>query len=263
MKPRRAKKKFEKLVLIVAGALIVVFAVFYFRHELRNFFSTNIQRLSSTIWRSGNKTADGFSSVPVAFKSKQSLFDDNRALSEKLRELEADLADRELLLRENAELKEILNRKPPEENFILAVVLSKPNRSLYDTLIIDLGATEGLVVGSRVFAYGDILIGQVAEVYDKTSKVRLFSTPQEKTEIVLPESNVFLEMIGRGGGNFEISIPRDLNVEVGTEVSSTGIRSYVLGKIEKIISDERDPVAKVLVQSPVNIFELKFVQIEI
>lgn len=262
MKSHRAKKKFEKLFLIGVGFLIVIAAVFYFRNQIRNLLSGAFQSLSVPIWRSGDGMDSGLSGVVSWFKSKQSLFEDNRILIERVRELEASLVDREIIQAENSELKEILNRKPAEENLILGAILAKPNKSPYDSLVVDLGAEAGLVVGNRVFAYGDILIGQVSEVYDETSKVELFSTPGYKMEAVLSEVNVFLGMTGRGGGSFEISVPRNMPIEIGQDVFTAGIRPYPLGTIKEIISDERDPIQKALIQSPVNIFELRFVEVE-
>ncbi len=262
MKSRRAKKNFGKIFSLALAVLIVAGLFFNFRSGVKGFFSEVLLSVSRPFWRSGHKAGGSFSSLLARFKSARSLFDDNKVLAEKLREMEARLADRNIIWEENLKLKEILNRHPAEENFILAVVLAKPNRSPYDTFIIDVGAQDGVLAGQRVFAYGDILIGELAEVYDKTSKVKLFSTPGEKTEVVLSGSDIYLEAIGRGGGNFEISVPRDLPIEINQELSIAGLRPYVLGKVEEIISDERDPIKKILIRSMVNIFELKFVQVE-
>ena len=51
--------------------------------------------------------------------------------------------------------------------------------------------------------------------------------------------------------------------EKGDEVVLPGITPYVLGIMETTISDPRDPFAKTLLTSPVNIQELKFVEVEI
>src|SRR3989344_369735 len=277
MKSRRAKKNFGKIFYLALLILIVAGLFFNFRSPIKGFFSEVLQAVSRPLWRSGHKAGESFSSLLAWFKSTRSLFDDNKALTEELRELEARLADRNIIWEENLKLKEILNRHPAEENFILGVILAKPNRSLYDTFIIDVGAQDAVLPGQRVFAYGDILIGELAEVYDKTSKVKLFSTPGEKTEVVLSipptpgvgasftpgvGGAVTMTAIGRGGGNFEISVPRDLPIEIDQELGIAGIRPYALGKVKEIISDERDPIKKILIRGMVNLFELKFVQVE-
>ena len=69
-------------------------------------------------------------------------------------------------------------------------------------------------------------------------------------------------MIGRGGGNFEMILPRDFILEKGTEVVLPVITPYTLGIVQTILSDPRDSFQKALLASPVNIFELKFVEVE-
>jgi len=72
-----------------------------------------------------------------------------------------------------------------------------------------------------------------------------------------------MEVAGRGGGNFEMIVPRDFTIVKGDVALLPGIFPYVLGVVEIIISDPRDPFIKALLVSPVNIQELKFVEVEI
>jgi len=57
-------------------------------------------------------------------------------------------------------------------------------------------------------------------------------------------------------------LPRDFVLEKGNEVVLPGITPYTLGVVETIISDPRDSFQKALLVSPVNIQELKFVEVE-
>ncbi len=174
----------------------------------------------------------------------------------------AETANYSSILDENLKIKEVLGRKDGETRMVLAGILSKPNRSPYDTLIIDVGTEHGIVSGQRVFALGNIPIGSVSFAYPASSKVVLFSSPGEKTEAVLSTKDVFVQLIGRGGGNFEMIMPRDFILEKGVEAVSPGLTPYVLGIVAGIISDPRDAFQKVLLRSPVNIQELKFVTVE-
>src|SRR3989344_1361435 len=167
------------------------------------------------------------------------------------------------ILIENINLKEILGRKNEKTAMILAAVLSKPNQSPYDTIIIDAGTKQGLKTGDVIFALGNIPIGRVSNVYPNSSKVILFSNSGEKMQVVISGKDVFMEVVGRGGGNFEMILPRDFILVKGDQVVLPGITSYVLGIVETIISDPRDPFVKALLVSPANIQELKFVQVEL
>ncbi len=210
----------------------------------------------------GNSVGGKFSSVGSFFSSKKSLTLENEELKRQIESKTAELLNYHLLLDENNALKEILGRKKEEVPLVLASILSKPNQSPYDTLIIDLGDNKGIKVGSMVFASANIPIGRVAAVYSYTSKVVLFSSPGQRTEVVTPVNDIFTEAVGRGGGNFEIQLPRDVSLEKGTEVTLPGINSYVLGIVEDVASESRDSFQKILIVSPVNIQELKFVQVE-
>ncbi len=57
-------------------------------------------------------------------------------------------------------------------------------------------------------------------------------------------------------------MPRDFILEKGIEVVLPGITPYTIATVQTIISDTRDSFQKVLLLSPVNIFELKFVEVE-
>ena len=213
------------------------------------------------VWAGGNKLWGQFSALQIYFNSKGNLLEENEALKRKLDIQNALLAGYDVFLDENNNLKNILGRKQDGMNLVLAGILSKPNQSPYDILVIDAGEKEGLGKGNLVFAEGNIPIGRITEVFPGTSKVTLFSTSKEKTEVVISGRDVFMQVTGRGGGNFEMILPRDFKIEIGTEVVLPGISSYVVARVETIISDPRDAFAKALLVSPVNIFELKFVQV--
>ncbi len=208
------------------------------------------------------------------FAFKSSLYSENENLKRTLNENEASMANYNSILAENISLKEVLERKDAATSFILAAILSKPHQSPYDTLIIDVGGKQNLQKDSLVFAEGNVPIGRISEVYPDSSKVVLFSNSGEKTQVVTtskpvqPDADrssgqVFFEVMGRGGGNFEMIIPRDFKLTKGDEVALPGITPHVLGVVETIISDPRDPFVKALLVSPVNIQEIKFVQVKI
>jgi cell shape-determining protein MreC len=161
-------------------------------------------------------------------------------------------------------------------------------------LLIDAGTTQGIKIGETVFALGDVPIGSISDVYPNSAKVVLFSNPGTTTQVIIPSAssaldtsvtststgstsspqtstgqatkissgNVSTQIVGRGGGNFEIVIPKDSVLQEGAQAVLPGINAYVLGIVQKVISDPRNSVTKVLLTSPVNIEELKFVEVQ-
>ncbi len=272
------RNKFFKYILFFVALLVLI----YFRSGI--FYG--LSYVSSFIFRPvlvlGNNIGEKLSNSGSYFYSKNSLLLENENLKSKLNEQEVRISNYNSILAENLKIKEILGRLPTGQagknekvNMILAGILSKPNQSPYDTLVIDIGVREGILLGQKVFALGNVPIGRIAEIFPSSSKVILYSSPGEKTEIVIggrPTLNAFgiadaggdtfMQIIGRGGGNFEMVLPRDFILEKGTEAVLPGITPHVVGIVQMIISDPRDSFQKALLVSPVNIQELKFVEVE-
>jgi cell shape-determining protein MreC len=273
------KKLQKKRFINISLGVIVLVVLFFFRTAVFNGLSYASQKIFSPVLVAGNSVGQKWGSIGAYFISKNSLFSQNQKLLSELDENNARMINYNSLLAENASLKEILNRKNIKTTMTLAAILSKPNQSIYDTLTIDVGESEGVKVNNVVFAFGDMPIGRVSAVYPNSSKVILFSTPGEITEGLISSAaagqagnpastsaslggNSFLELTGRGGGNFEMLLPRDLTLQKGDQILLPGINNYVLAIAETVISDPRDPFTKALLRSPVNVEGLKFVQIE-
>ncbi len=252
----------RKKIGVIALAVFLLAVIFIFRAPIANSFKVAAHAVFRPFLSLKNGVMGGFASYGSNLQSKKTLIAENEALKRKAEEERISALDRGILLDENIKLKEILNRAKEERNLILGVILSKPNQSLYDTLIVDAGENAGVKKGSRVFAYGNVLIGEVSDVYGSSSNIKLFSTSGEMLRVIVDGTGIYAETTGKGGGNFEITLPRDIAVENGTTLSVPGITSQVVAAIEEIISDPRDPFQKILAISPVNVQELKFVQIE-
>jgi len=276
------RKTQRKKLSRVAITTLIIFTLFYFRHGIWNSLSHVFSGIFRPVWIVGNYTGDRLGNLGSYFSSKNALYQENSDLKSQLREFEAKISNYNSLLAENISMKEILGRKDEKTTFVISAILSKPNKSPYDTLIIDAGSESGITKGSLVLARGDIPIGRIADVYPAESKVVLFSTSGEATNVVIssakgnsiiPDSeesisnneskSIFAEAVGRGGGNFEIVLPRDFSPTKGDEASLPGITPRVLGVVQKVISDPRDPFIKALLTSPINIQSLRFVEIEI
>ncbi len=210
----------------------------------------------------GHKVGSGVGGIGAYFSSKKSLSEENLILRSKLAEEEASILNYNTILAENASLKEAFGRKSENKKLILATILAKPNQTPYDTLLVDAGTNDGLKTGNLVLANGNIPIGKIAETYADSSKVILFSNSGEKTQTLIKDG-VAVDLVGRGGGNFEMILPRDFMIAKGDQAVLPGISSYVLAVMETVISDPRDAFEKALFVSPVNIQQIKFVQIEL
>jgi cell shape-determining protein MreC len=252
------KIKRQKYFKIALGIVILV-VLYFFRSGIFDRFSFASQGIFHPVLVLGNNLGGKLGNISSFFASKNSLYLQNQNLQSQLDIDRAQMSNYNSVLADNESMREILGRKNSKDNMVLAAILAKPNQSIYDTLIIDAGIAQGIKEGDAVFAFGNMPIGRVALVFGNTSKVILFSNSGEKTQAAA--NNVFIEIVGRGGGNFEVDLPKDFNMQAGDQIVMPGINPYVLAIAEKIISDPRDPLTKVLLSSPVNIEELKFVEV--
>lgn len=256
------KLKRSKYLKLALGGVALFFLV-YFHSGIFYGFSVVAHTIFRPVIILGNGIGGKFSNLGSSFSDKETLLRENEELKSRINSIEARVANYNTVLDENVKLKEILGRKKDQSTLVLANILSKPNQSLYDTLVLDVGAGSRIQTGDLVFAFGSLPIGRIDTVYDNSSKVILFSSSNEKTNAVISGKDIFVEAVGRGGGNFEILLPRDFLIEKGAEVTLPGINSYLLGIVEDVISDQRDSFQKILITSPVNIQELKFVEVGI
>lgn len=256
---KKNKRRESKKILL--GLIIFIF-LFYFRASIFSGLSYVGLGVFRPIISAGNNFGGKFKSINAYFSSKDFLYRENEDLKLKLDQDRENRSNYDSVVAENAELKDILGRKKEDKNMILSVVLSKPNQSLYDTLLIDTGSDHGVKVDDKVFASGNIPIGTIREVYPSSSKVVLFSNNGEVTQVIVSGKNVSMELVGRGGGNFEMTMPRDFTFLKGDQVVLPSIDANVVAIVETIISDSRDAFQKAILVSPINFQQLKFVEVE-
>ncbi len=249
------RKKSGKLFWFVLVVLII-----FAYPKINNLFSGVFKSALDPFWNNDKKQEEKSLNFFGFFSAKEKLLSANEQLEKDLSEAEMMLADRNLLLKENLELKDIMGRLATN-NMILASVLAKPNASLYDTAIIDAGSNLGIKVGDKVFVLGNILVGEIAEASKNNSTVKFYSSFKEEVSVMVGLYNIEATAVGRGAGNFEIKLPRDIDIKVDDPIFIAGTEARVLGNVSEIIFDPKDPFQLVLIKSPVNLFELKWVQI--
>ena len=251
---RKKINKRSKIIIFIV-LFLVIFYLFYLFDGFLNIFG-------KPIWKVQNNIINKVDNSGYIFRSKSSLFYENENLLKENTDLKISMIDYQTIKKENIELKELLGYIPTDNNFILSSILTKPNHSPYDTMIIDIGENLGVEEGSVVYFNTNIPLGKINKVYENTSLVTLFSNSGEITEGVIDGSNASVELIGRGGGNFEMNIPYDLPVENGTLVMSPGMNLEVIAIVDSSISLPSDPIKKVILRSPVNIQNIKWVEVK-
>ena len=256
------KKEKRKNISRITLCVLLLIVFFYFRNGIFSGISKVSEIVFHPILVLGQSAESKIGGIGSYFVSKNSLYNQNQKLQAEVDFNNARNSNYDSVVADNASLKEILGRKDPKTPMTLAAILEKPNQSPYDTLLVDAGTAEGIKIGNTVFALGDVPIGRISDIYQDSAKVVLFSNPGETTQASTEGSNTSMQLVGRGGGNFEIIMPKDFVLQEGAQVVLPGIHPYVLAIVQKIISDPRNPFTKALLISPVNIQQLKFVEVE-
>ncbi|GEM_PF-1121129 len=190
--------------------------------------------------------------------SKRALISKVTALQTTLSSYDAEISTLTQLQSENAALKQELGRTPAPTG-ILATVLTLPNRNFYDTMTIDAGSAEGIKKNMTVYAFGSVALGTISSTDTHTAIVYLYSAPGQQTSGTAVGSSVAVTLIGRGDGEYEVDLPRDVPFTVGDVISSQTTTPATLATIEKIVTDPRDPFQRLLAKAPVNLQALKWV----
>ncbi|HRH31094.1 MAG TPA: rod shape-determining protein MreC [Candidatus Paceibacterota bacterium] len=253
-------RSYRKRIVGVLAVVVVVVGIFFVAVGPRQTLAA-IASVGNSIFKVKRSAGQGISEGLELSKSKSTLINEKSELDEKVKDLEAKLAALPTLLDENAKLTEMLARKKEGVQLIMARILIKPSESIYDTIVVDAGTEEGIVVGAKVLARGDTPIGTVAEADQHSAKIKLFSTSGEITKAVIVGKDIFIDLKGQGGGTFETTLPRDIVIEKGTTVATLD-SGETIAFAEESLADSRDPFQRVLFRSPVNIFELRFVGVE-
>ena len=181
--------------------------------------------------------------------------------------LEAKIADRDLLYRENIDLKARLGRPSPlsGEGRVLAAVLMRPPAIPYDTLLIDAGVKDGIAEGDLVYAGGSLLIGKISAAGGRDARVMLFSAPEGSLELTLipsasPASGIPVSVTGEGGGSFTAEVPAGSMAAAGDYLKLPGIDDSVVARVARVERHE-DGTARLHAHLPINPFELRYVEV--
>lgn len=195
-----------------------------------------------------------------AITSKNSVETENQNLKNQLAQVQASIDRNKLLTQENSELKELLGRHSKNSS-ILTTVLSKPPMSLYDTLVVDVGSSDNVAVGDKVFALGFVPIGTIHSVNLRTSTVQLFSSSGQKVNVNIGK-NIQTSAEAQGGDNFLIKLPKGTEIAEGDLISAPSIGAEIFGHVESVDTTENDPFLYVRFTLPINMSELHFLQID-
>lgn len=241
--------------------VLFLLAIFILGVLFFSLFGNLITRAISPLWRGENAISRSFSHVGEYFHTRGALIQDNLSLREKVSSLELELSALALSRSETERLLNLLGRQV-SGNGVVVSVLTHPPQSPYDLLVVDAGERDGIAQGSKVFLPEGPEVGIVSQVFSDFARVKLLSSSGEKTQAVLERGEVPVEVLGQGGGNFKIVVPRETEVEVGDRILSGDLQASLIAIVSEVDLEPTDSFKEIFAKSPTNIFSVRFLTIK-
>lgn len=259
-KPKSSVKKVLSITALVAGLLISI--QFFFPQALTSAVITTAKPL----WMIRSGVGNSFSGFFGLFSRTSTLRKENESLREELYALKVREAEFNQIKIEYEDLRAFLGDTASSTSanmngMILARVLSKPPFTPYDSFVVDKGSDVGVVVGDLVYANNALVIGRISAVTSRASFVRLFSSGGETLEFFVSRTGVSVAVSGKGGGNFELYMPKDFDIVVGDTLSEPSHEMGIVATVYAIDETSQNSFKKVYARVPTTIFQSKSVLI--
>lgn len=253
------KRKQKRLQVAILFALLL-FLLLILKTPVSNLLGGAFHVVGAPFWSARLSVMEWFHEEKALVASKKSLLKENDELKDIIDRTALDAYSYTLLRQENDMLKEKFGRKP-EKEFLLARVLATPGQSPFDTLVIDAGTAEGVSSGMRIFTDGDFVIGEVTSVFHHSAVVTLYSSSGTELAVELVASSTPATLYGQGGGNFLITLPRGVPVSVGDLVDIPALAPEYAAVIDAVNRPEGESLQYIYLKLPVNVYQLKWVYV--
>jgi cell shape-determining protein MreC len=111
-------------------------------------------------------------------------------------------------------------------------------------------------------ADSDTLLGEISQSFKNTSTVLLYSTSEHQTPVLIGTSSLQALAVGRGGGTYEIKLPRNTGVAVGDMVVFASSSAKIMGKIEVINTSATDSFERALFKNLIDVSAISLVTVQ-
>lgn len=191
---------------------------------------------------SSNTVSDFFYTIAKidSFKSdNEKLQEENRALRLEAFQLQETKRENETLRRQ-LKFKESLCGGSDCINFKMGRIISRSSDGYGEFVIINLGKKEGARVNQAVTAEGGVMIGKITEVFDRSSKVMLLTSPESSINCLTQTTRANGLVRGKYGTGIKLEmidqseelLPGDIIITSGLEAEIP--KGLMMGKIQNI-----------------------------
>ncbi len=238
--------------------IILIIIIFFVNFIFPNFFPNFAFYLYSPVWYLSS-IAENQTNYFV-LKPNTEILKENFKLREKNDEITRELSALNDLKIENIKLAGFFD--PIKKDGLIASILAKPNVSIYDTIIIDIGENKGVEVGDFIAIANNIVVGKIIETHKTFSKASLLSTPGTETLVTVGPKNIQTTAYGQGNGNLFIRLPKDSLVKDGDLIRIPELSNEIIGTVSLFQFDDSSAFSRIIFSLPTNIYEMRWIGIK-
>ena len=207
------------------------------------------QNIFFQITAPGKEAVYGFSLkindfVSFVFSVNQ-LNQENDQLEQEKEELLAEVAHLKEVEAENEFIRSQMGLPlPDQKELVLANIIGQDPSGLSRSFLINKGERSGINQKAVVITAGNILVGQVIEVFDSSSRIRIITDPASRVNAKIQQSGLTGLIKGDSGSNLILDLlPQGELIQEEEMIVSSGLAGLfppglLIGQIQRVISSD-------------------------
>jgi len=225
----------KKIVQIILGTLVCLVVLFLVPKMANIAVSVIVAPINITKqW-----VKESGASLPQYFRNRSELVEEISTLRSSLSSVSGNHATIQILAKENRELRSLLGDEGEER--VLAGIIGRPGSLPYDSLMLDQGTQDGIIVGAPVYIGENTVIGIVKNATARTSLVELVTTAGFEATVYIIGPDIYTNAVGMGGGQLRVGVPQGIILAEGDLVVLPAVTSGVYGEVSVVQSEPSRP----------------------
>tara|TARA_A200000113_G_scaffold211584_1_gene212394 strand:+ start:1053 stop:1943 length:891 start_codon:yes stop_codon:yes gene_type:complete len=247
-------------------ALVLSVTLIFVDHKMDGFKSTRVylNSLMSPLQYIANLPGLMLSESAQRLTSQEQLLAENQKLNNQLLLMSEKLQQFEVISKENAQLRELLQAPVRESSRKMVAELMAVDKNPYSQqVVINKGAIDGVYLSQPVLDDKGI-VGQVMEVGSTNSRVLLIADVTHAIPVRSLRNDIRFIATGSGALNelFLEHVPHSVDIQEGDTLISSGLGNvfpdgYPVAKVTQVVRDESRPFARVIVKPLANLDRLR------
>ncbi len=245
------------IFIIVVFILILFLNLTSFSRKIRGAFYSVSKPAQRWLWQKGLFASNFFEGIIKSSRLKN----ENAWLLEQNRKLMSKNIELEELKEENSTLRKALNLGLEKDfDLEIAEIIGKDSDHF---ITINKGAEDGLESNLLLITGGKVLIGEIVEVYESISKVRLLTSKESLVNVEVFQKDINGLLKGNNNSNYSLDlIPKEADISSGDLVITSNLgsdfpKNLIIGKIIDIQETDQSSFKKATIEPSRDVEDLE------